>query len=316
VPAVVHDVLRSPGQPLDAATRAAMEARFGHDFGRVRVHADARAAESARAVNALAYTVGSDVVFAQGRHAPHTPEGLGLLTHELTHVVQQSREAAPSGAKGLAVGDPDTPAEREADRVSDGIAAGVAAPSPAVHSSPRVLARQGPRPPTKSEEKLEQKLNRMAVFPAEALRAWKGLQPLEQTTVVMKMMGRYGPDFTSEFMEYANGTKKPSISTSITNLTDPKSLKAKGYRLAGTPGGIPVWVHPSGHEVHLLSPPSKGLPPPPPPPDDDTVQKRCVDPCLLDTDDEDACKKCCEEKIPESDVKCRRACLFACEQKL
>ena len=57
VPPIVHEVLRSPGQPLDAATRAFMEPRFGHDFSNVRVHTDAKAAESARTVNALAYTV-------------------------------------------------------------------------------------------------------------------------------------------------------------------------------------------------------------------------------------------------------------------
>src|SRR5215204_5149289 len=62
-PPIVHDVLRSPGRPLDHAARAEMEPRFGHDFSRVRVHTDAWAAESARAVDALAYTVGRDVVF-------------------------------------------------------------------------------------------------------------------------------------------------------------------------------------------------------------------------------------------------------------
>jgi hypothetical protein len=61
VPPIVHEVLRSPGQPLDAATRAFFEPRFGHDFSDVRVHTDARAADSALAVNALAYTVGHDV---------------------------------------------------------------------------------------------------------------------------------------------------------------------------------------------------------------------------------------------------------------
>src|SRR5712692_51863 len=57
VPDIVHEVLRSPGQPLNAATRAFMEPRFGHDFSQVRVHTDAKAAESARAVNGQAYTV-------------------------------------------------------------------------------------------------------------------------------------------------------------------------------------------------------------------------------------------------------------------
>ncbi len=87
-PAIVHNVLASPGQPLDSSTRAFFEPRFGHDFGNVRVHIDARAGESARAVNSLAYTVGRDVVFASGQYAPAAPPGRKLLAHELSHVVQ------------------------------------------------------------------------------------------------------------------------------------------------------------------------------------------------------------------------------------
>ncbi len=98
VPPIVHEVLRSPGQPLDPATRAFMEPRFGYDFSRVQVHTDARAAESARAVNALAYTVGRDVVFGAGQYVPHTTEGERLVAHELMHVVQQGLEAQASAA--------------------------------------------------------------------------------------------------------------------------------------------------------------------------------------------------------------------------
>ena len=89
VPSVVHDVLHSPGQPLPAGTRDFVESRLGHDFSRVRVHHDAKAAESARTVNAKAYTVGSHVVFGGKQYAPETSEGQNLLVHELTHVVQQ-----------------------------------------------------------------------------------------------------------------------------------------------------------------------------------------------------------------------------------
>lgn len=89
VPPIVHDVLRSPGQSLDPATRAFMEPRFGHDFSGVRVHTDGKAAESARAVNALAYTVGRNVVFGSGQYMPGIREGKKLLAHELAHVVQQ-----------------------------------------------------------------------------------------------------------------------------------------------------------------------------------------------------------------------------------
>lgn len=88
-PPIVHDVLRSPGQPLDSATRAFMEPRFGQDFSGVRVHADAQAAESASAVQARAYTVGQDIVFGAGEFAPGVEAGGRLLGHELAHVVQQ-----------------------------------------------------------------------------------------------------------------------------------------------------------------------------------------------------------------------------------
>jgi len=89
VPAIVHDVLRTSGQPLDQSTRSFMEPRFGHDFSHVRVHTDRPAAEAARAVGAKAYTVGRDVVFALGQYAPQTREGSRLLAHELTHTMQQ-----------------------------------------------------------------------------------------------------------------------------------------------------------------------------------------------------------------------------------
>jgi hypothetical protein len=99
-PPIVHEVLASPGQPLDPAARGFMEPRFGHDFSQVRVHADAKAAESASALKASAYTVGRDVVFGAGRYAPGTAEGDRLLAHELTHVAQQSGGQEVHGANG------------------------------------------------------------------------------------------------------------------------------------------------------------------------------------------------------------------------
>jgi hypothetical protein len=102
-PSIVHEVLGSPGQPLDARTRAFFEPRFGHDFGRVRIHTDANAAESAEAANALAYTVGEHIAFAESRYEPGSAAGRKLLAHELTHVLQQNegrlaRQAAPPPA--------------------------------------------------------------------------------------------------------------------------------------------------------------------------------------------------------------------------
>jgi hypothetical protein len=87
VPRIVGDVLlRSPGHPLDSATRAFFEPRFGRDFSDVRIHTGSDAAASARSIDAHAYTAGSDIVFASGQYSPDTPSGRSLLAHELAHV--------------------------------------------------------------------------------------------------------------------------------------------------------------------------------------------------------------------------------------
>jgi hypothetical protein len=86
-----QDVVPDEGESLDSTSRSVMEPRFGHDFSRVRVHADSRAAAAARKENAEAYTFGQHVVFGAGKYKPHTPDGQRLLAHELTHVVQQTR---------------------------------------------------------------------------------------------------------------------------------------------------------------------------------------------------------------------------------
>jgi hypothetical protein len=116
VPPVVHEVLRSPGQPLDLATRAFMESRFGHDFSQVRVHTDAKAAESAQAVNALAYTVGPHIAFSLGRYSPQSAAGRQLLAHELTHVAQQPSVGTSADVQSL--GNADDRYEQEARAIA------------------------------------------------------------------------------------------------------------------------------------------------------------------------------------------------------
>jgi predicted chitinase len=88
-PPIVHEVLSSSGQPLDRNTRSFMEPHFGSDLSNVRVHNDGRAADSASAVGARAYTVEPNIVFAAGEYAPDTTTGRQLLSHELAHVMQQ-----------------------------------------------------------------------------------------------------------------------------------------------------------------------------------------------------------------------------------
>jgi uncharacterized protein DUF4157 len=139
-PPIVHEVLRSAGHPLDQATRAFMTARFGDDFSRVRVHTDARAGESALAVNARAYTVGTQVVFGPGQYAPERSTGRSLLVHELAHVLQQGApaEVAPGPIR---VGETESRAEAEAERSAALVAGSSAVPAVAASQS-GVLQRQ------------------------------------------------------------------------------------------------------------------------------------------------------------------------------
>ncbi|HJR08369.1 MAG TPA: DUF4157 domain-containing protein, partial [Pyrinomonadaceae bacterium] len=92
VSSAVDAVRGGGGQPLSSSVRDFFEPRFGHDFGHVRVHADSRAAESAQALSARAYTLGSDVVFGAGEYRPETVAGRRLIAHELTHVLQQRQQ--------------------------------------------------------------------------------------------------------------------------------------------------------------------------------------------------------------------------------
>jgi hypothetical protein len=116
---IVHEVLVSPGRPLGERLRHELEPQFGHDFSGVRVHDDARADESCRAVGAAAYTVGEHIAFAEGRFRPVSREGRRLLGHELAHVVQQAGAPVAGDTHDLAIMPPDAAQEREADRVGE-----------------------------------------------------------------------------------------------------------------------------------------------------------------------------------------------------
>jgi len=123
VPPIVSEVLHSQGQPLDAETRAFIEPRFGHDFSEVRLHTDAKAAASARALNASAYTVGRDMVFGAGQYAPASPTGLRLLAHELTHVAQFNGAVA-SQLSPVTLSRPTDASERDADSAAEAVVRG------------------------------------------------------------------------------------------------------------------------------------------------------------------------------------------------
>src|SRR4051794_33282701 len=121
----VHDVINSGGQPLTPEVRTDMEARLGHDFGDVRLHTDGAAHDSAKSVNAHAYTVGSNVVFQRDKYDPSSDAGRTMLAHELTHVVQQRSGPVDgtSTAGGIKVSDPSDRFEREASANADRVMA-------------------------------------------------------------------------------------------------------------------------------------------------------------------------------------------------
>lgn len=136
IPSSVNEVLRSPGRELDKGTQAYFGPRFRHDFSTVRVHTDAQAAESANAVNALAYTVGRHVVFGARQFAPQSSAGRRLLAHELTHVMQQQNGRAASVAADK-ISDASSPLEREAETTAQNIDSG--SNPPLVSSGPSTV---------------------------------------------------------------------------------------------------------------------------------------------------------------------------------
>jgi hypothetical protein len=140
----VHDVISSGGRPLDPGVRTDMEQRMGQDFGDVRIHDDSAAAASAQAVNAHAYTVGSNIVFQRDRYDPGSAEGQTTLAHELTHVVQQ-RSGPVDGTSapgGIQLSDPSDRFEREAAVNAERVMAGSMTPAATSATTGPAVQRQ------------------------------------------------------------------------------------------------------------------------------------------------------------------------------
>ncbi len=137
-PARVHDVLRSPGKPLDSSLRSAMQSRFDQNFDSVQVHADDNAGQAANALDARAFTQGSHIVFAPGEYAPTTPSGQRLIAHELAHVVQQTSEDALDQPESR-LSQPGDAAEYEAESAADRVLAGERV---TISQTPSALQRQ------------------------------------------------------------------------------------------------------------------------------------------------------------------------------
>jgi hypothetical protein len=168
-PSPVHAVVNSGGgTPLAPDVRAEMEARLGHDFSDVRVHTDGAAHESARSVNAHAYTVGPNVVFQRDMYDPTSTAGKTMLAHELTHVTQQRAgevDGTPA-AGGIRVSDPADRFERAAE---DNAERAMAAPLPLAGTPASATASTLQRQQTPEEEMEDEPLQGAFVQRQEAL---------------------------------------------------------------------------------------------------------------------------------------------------
>lgn len=211
IPPVVSEVLRSRGQPLDSATRGFMESRFGHDFSQVRVHTDARAAESAAKVSALAYTVGRDMVFGAHGYEPSSLEGRRLIAHELTHVLQQRAVTARQGVMD------DAAAESEANRNAA-----------AVGITERATVRQGARhgglqrqpkaaTPAAGLDPDDQKIVDAAQREASSFKCNVG-------PILWGILHKHFPDDTRKIAGTGCETALPGLRTEFA-ATDPKDTK-------------------------------------------------------------------------------------------
>jgi hypothetical protein len=229
VPAAVDGVLSSPGQPLDTWVRAEMEPRFGRDLGQVRVHTDAPAAASARAVDALAYTVGSHIVFAAGQLAPHSPPGRRLLAHELAHVVQQSDTAgmqtAPDG-----IAPADGIQERHAEAAAEAVLAGE---RPANLGPVRGSIQRAPAAPPQAPPSVGMAVTLSGlVFTVPDTLAYRPGRKSPQLLAIM-LQRLLGPNYKPELIAEAESALGKTKFERLGGFKDPKPAK----------GGEPMGQH-------------------------------------------------------------------------
>ncbi|MEQ8963027.1 MAG: DUF4157 domain-containing protein, partial [Coleofasciculus sp. C2-GNP5-27] len=219
VPPIVHEVLRSQGKPLDPNTRTFMESRFGHDFSSVQVHTDRKAAESAQVINALAYTVGQNIVFGTGEYAPGRSEGQKLLAHELTHVVQQSKLGSTIQPH-LAIGLVQDQAEIEANRVAESVFskdAGFSLPLVAREPTTFKLRRQHP---THQRETVDE---------PNSLRYRGGTLPYREATELVECIRIMGEENSAYCRHEVLGEPMPPAPThhQLFGITTPQPISVR-----------------------------------------------------------------------------------------
>ena len=270
-PPLVHDVLRSPGQPLDPGTRSQMERRLGHDFSDVRIHTDAHSAQSARAIQAQAYTVGREVVFGSGHYAPASRTGQQLLAHELTHVVQQRSSAIP--AQAMTIDTPDSAREQQADAAAANFHQphrGPLTALPSPHDQSHISRQPDDAPPTaaKSDPAVAasdfSRTSILEVFDVDNRpnrKPWhldRLLRQIAQGFASSKdsyidVLTFYDPAGTSEELDKARD-RLDVVSRALIQMAVPSTRIKPGLRFVGTTSLVPAieTAAASGHQMAIV----------------------------------------------------------------
>jgi hypothetical protein len=267
--------LRSAGQPLEKHTLSFMESRFGQGFGLVRIHTDSLAADSARSVNARAYTVGNNIVFGQGEFTPYTTAGKQLLAHELTHTLQQSPSGGSKLQTRLNIGEANTPEETEADRVAQPVTHRTVNPVTQINPTPMLRRQALPEAGiNKSEPDFTSKQQRGGQPRAAFIDAGKRGEDLLRVAVTRYMCtcrsrnvskshatGQLlpSPGFT---LEFCNGRITAKLVGDVTpnSLTTGKATITGSVNVApNTPGGLGANLSVSGIGQNTGSEPQAGF---------------------------------------------------------
>jgi hypothetical protein len=257
--------IQGTGKPLPESVRNFFEPRFGYDFSQVRVHSDVKAAESAREINAQAFTMGRDIVFGSGQFALNTKERQQLLAHELMHVIQQQ---APYGVITLTPRQAETQVDFVTNRLDRGFPVNQLGRVPV--ETIQMQQRSGINRTISPER--EAQLQNLARFPFNfaglpGRPTWQDLTEDERSIVILAMDGFYGREFTNQFVRFAEAEQLrlqffgTSLRTTRTRGTlNPIELLRAGWRLAirrlpvaGRIRPTEEWVHPSGGYI-LIGP--------------------------------------------------------------
>lgn len=226
---IIKDVLNSSGQPMDSETRSFFEPRFGQDLSNVRVHTGGRAAQSAKAVNASAYTVGNDIVFNENQFNPQSETGRTLLAHELAHTIQQNGKINRQESPDAGVRDAGVP-----------IPAGVPMPDP-----PSVGMGDVRLAEARMEE--EQRQKRLFFDRLRSLPSYPNTDPVLRA----EMEARFPPNTDDRWLAETILRNGPEPRWSLADITE-RQRRAMANAWAPEPGNIGAVLGSGSHTVQAF----------------------------------------------------------------